>query len=151
VTRVEAARTPGAGGRQSIDQPIDRSIGQSGRGGMYSDRFYEDFAAEWIAAWNSHDLERVLSHYDESFEFSSPVLARMIPASGGRLEGVEAVRPYWSKALALYPELHFEPIAVLKGVDSLVIHYRGLNGRLCAEFFVLGRSGKVVSSHAHGE
>jgi hypothetical protein len=116
---------------------------------MHSNQHYEDFAAEWIAAWNSHDLERVLSHYDESFEFSSPVLARMIPASGGRLEGVETVRAYWSKALALYPELHFEPIAVLKGVDSLVIHYRGLNGRLCAEFFVLGSDGKVVSSHAH--
>lgn len=30
-----------------------------------------DFAKEWIAAWNSHDLDRILSHYVEDFEMSS--------------------------------------------------------------------------------
>lgn len=25
--------------------------------------FADRFAAEWIAAWNAHDVERLLSHY----------------------------------------------------------------------------------------
>ena len=24
-----------------------------------------EFAEEWIASWNSHDLDRILSHYTE--------------------------------------------------------------------------------------
>lgn len=118
---------------------------------MLDDKFYAQFAAEWIAAWNSHDIERILSHYDESFEFTSPVLAQVNPASGGRLKGKEAARSYWSKGLGARPDLHFQPLAVLKGVHGVVIHYKGLGGKLCAEFFVFGTNGKVVSSHAHGE
>jgi len=30
---------------------------------MIDRNFAARFAREWIAAWNSHDLERVLSHY----------------------------------------------------------------------------------------
>jgi len=39
---------------------------------MLSKAFADHFAAEWIAAWNSHDLERILSHYTDNFEMSSP-------------------------------------------------------------------------------
>jgi hypothetical protein len=118
---------------------------------MFDDAFYETFASDWLASWNSHDIERILSHYDAQFEFSSPVLARVNPAGEGRLRGLAAARAYWTKGLAARPDLHFEPIALLKGVQSLVIHYRGLGGKLCAEFFVFGPDGKVVASHAHGE
>ena len=118
---------------------------------MRDSKFYEEFAAEWIEAWNRHDIERIMSHYDESLKFSSPKLAKFIPGSGGRLKGKEVVRRYWSKALVAQPELHFELIAVLKGVESVVIHYRGVGGKLCAEFFVFGENEMVVESHAHGE
>jgi hypothetical protein len=116
---------------------------------MPSKDFFETFAAEWIAAWNSHDMDRILSLYEDDFEFSSPFLAGFIPESGGRLKGKAAVGGYWSKALAARPELRFEPVTVFKGLNSVVIHYQGLSGRLCAEFFVFGVDGKVVESHAH--
>ena len=38
---------------------------------MIEQSFAETFAAEWIAAWNSHDLESILSHYVEDFEFGA--------------------------------------------------------------------------------
>lgn len=118
---------------------------------MRDNKFYEEFAAEWIEAWNSHDIERIMAHYDESLRFSSPKLAQLIPSSGGKLHSKEAVRSYWVKALAAQPDLHFESIAVLKGVESVVIHYKGVGGTLCAEFFAFNESGMVVESHAHGE
>jgi len=37
--------------------------------------FAERFGADWIAAWNSHDLDRVLTHYEDDFEMSSPLIA----------------------------------------------------------------------------
>ena len=30
-------------------------------------------ATEWVAAWNSHDLERILAHYAHDVVFSSPL------------------------------------------------------------------------------
>ncbi len=116
---------------------------------MLSEKFIDEFAAEWIASWNSHDIERILSHYEETFELSSPVLEKVSPASGGKLIGKDAARAYWSKGLAARPDLHFEPVTVFKGVQSAVIYYTGLGGKLCAEFFEFGASGKVASSHAH--
>ena len=35
------------------------------------------FAEAWIAAWNAHDLEQILSHYDDEFEMSSPAITRL--------------------------------------------------------------------------
>ena len=53
---------------------------------------HDAFAAEWLAAWNAHDLERILSHYAEGVTFLSPVAARM--TGNGRVEGKAALRAY---------------------------------------------------------
>lgn len=60
---------------------------------MHDDKFYEEFAAEWIASWNSHDSRRILSNYDGSFGFSSPVLANVSSASGGKHRPAKALLP----------------------------------------------------------
>jgi ketosteroid isomerase-like protein len=39
---------------------------------MMTAEFAAQFAEEWIAAWNSHDLDRILSHYADDFEMASP-------------------------------------------------------------------------------
>jgi ketosteroid isomerase-like protein len=31
----------------------------------------------WVAAWNAHDLERVLSHFSDDIVFSSAVAAQL--------------------------------------------------------------------------
>ena len=35
------------------------------------------FARDWVAAWNSHDLDRILSHYAEDVEFRSPFVVAL--------------------------------------------------------------------------
>lgn len=64
----------------------------------------ESFASDWIAAWNSHDLQRVLSHYTEDFEFTSPFIIHIAGEPSGRLRGKSAVGAYWAKALARLPQ-----------------------------------------------
>ncbi|HSW12326.1 MAG TPA: nuclear transport factor 2 family protein [Solimonas sp.] len=109
----------------------------------------QHFAAEWIAAWNSHDLDRILSHYAEDFEFHSPFIAQIAGEPSGRLQGKAAVGAYWSKALARLTTLHFTLDTVLWGVQSLVIHYRRHDGRSASEWFEFGADGKVIRSAAH--
>lgn len=50
---------------------------------MIDTTFAERFVHEWIEAWNSHDLETVLSHYSDDFEMSSPFIIAFSPESGG--------------------------------------------------------------------
>ena len=108
----------------------------------------ERFATEWVAAWNARDLERILSHYDDDFEMSSPVIVELVGEASGTLRGKPAVRAYWAKALQALPNLRFELLAVLAGVNSVMVYYRGPRG-LAAEVFHFGSSGKVSKAFAH--
>ncbi|ALJ74602.1 SnoaL-like domain protein [Burkholderia pseudomallei] len=111
--------------------------------------FAQQFGREWIDAWNAHDLDRVLSHYADAFEMSSPMIVQIAGEPSGRLCGKDQVGAYWLTALRMIPALHFEWIATLAGVDSVAIHYRGANGRLALEVFHFGPDRRVVKAFAH--
>jgi hypothetical protein len=53
----------------------------------------------------------------------------------GTFRGKPAVEGYWRKALALFPDLHFQLVSVLIGVTSITLYYRGARGRLAADVF----------------
>ena len=108
----------------------------------------ERFAKEWIAAWNSHDLERILAHYEDDFEMSSPIITTLIGERSGKLRGKVAVGAYWAKALRSIPNFRFELLAALAGVNSITVYYQGHRG-LAAEVLHLSASGKVKEAFAH--
>lgn len=111
--------------------------------------FAERFAADWIDAWNAHDLDRVLSHYADDVEMSSPFIVQVAGELSGTLRGKAAVGAYWKKALDLIPDLRFELISVLVGVTSVALYYKGARGRLAAEVFHFGVDRKVSRAFAH--
>lgn len=108
----------------------------------------QEFAQEWVAAWNAHDIEQILSHYEEEFEMSSPAITKFTGEPSGRLQGKEAVGEYWSGALEKYPDLKFYLLHVLRGANSVTLIYEGVLG-LSAEVFHFGASGKVAKAFAH--
>jgi ketosteroid isomerase-like protein len=107
--------------------------------------FARHFAAEWIAAWNAHDLDAVLAHYHDDFVFASPYIVQIAGEPSGVLTGKPAVRAYWSAALQRIPELRFELVDVLAGVDALTLYYRGHRG-MAAEVFLFDAEGRVRRS-----
>ena len=107
------------------------------------------FAREWIAAWNARDVERVLSHYTDDFEMSSPLIISLIGETSGTLRGKAAVRAYWQTALQRHPDLHFELLEVFAGVSSLVILHKAVQGRRVAEMLFLNENGRVFKAVAH--
>ncbi|HUA67736.1 MAG TPA: nuclear transport factor 2 family protein [Candidatus Saccharimonadales bacterium] len=109
----------------------------------------ESFAAEWIAAWNARDLPRVLSHYTDDFEMSSPFIIEITGEPSGCLRGKEKVRAYWQAALKKHTELHFELLVVFLGASSIVLHYRTNFGRLAAEVLFLNEQGLIYKVAAH--
>lgn len=111
--------------------------------------FADHFTQEWIDAWNAHDLDRVLAHYTDDFEMSSPVITQIVGEPSGRLKGKQAIADYWRKALQTLPDLRFELIVTLIGAGSVTIHYKGARGRLAAEVFHFNADGKVHAAFAH--
>ena len=116
---------------------------------MIDTEFAEHFATAWIEAWNSRNLEQILAHYADDFEMNSPVIIQIAGEPSGTLVGKEAVGTYWAKALALIPDLRFELITTLAGVNSITLYYKGARGRLAAEVFHFGPDGKVAKAFAH--
>jgi len=105
------------------------------------------FVDEWVAAWNAHDLERILGHFAEDVTFTSPLAAQRIPPSGGVIRGKAALREYWGEGLRLIPDLRFDVEGVYLGVDALVINYRNQKGTLVNEVLVF--EGALVA-HGYG-
>jgi hypothetical protein len=101
---------------------------------MISSEQAHEFAAGWAAAWNAHDNDVILSHYEDDFTLSSPFIAKMASEPSGCLTGKEAIGAYWGKGLSLLPDLHFEIEKILTGADSIEIFYKGPVG-IAAEVF----------------
>lgn len=110
---------------------------------------YADFAHEWVQAWNSLNIEDIMSHYSEDLEFSSPIIKQMGVNEQGTITDKEELKNYFSKALQKYPDLKFELHYVLSGVNSLVLYYKSINNMFAAEYMELNNEGKVTRVKAH--
>jgi hypothetical protein len=61
---------------------------------------------------------------------------------------LDKVGAYWAKALQINPNLHFELITTLFGVNSITLYYKGSRG-LSAEVFHINPEGLVQKAYAH--
>jgi hypothetical protein len=43
------------------------------------------FAEGWGAAWNAHDLDRILAHYSDEFEMTTPFIVKLMDEPTGTL------------------------------------------------------------------
>ena len=107
------------------------------------------FAAEWIESWNSHDLERILSHYADDVEVATPMIKVAMGIDTGTLRGKAPVREYWRAALGKVPDLHFELVECTQGVDSIALYYKSVMGKMAVEVMFFDAQGKISKVIAH--
>lgn len=105
------------------------------------------FAADWERAWNAHDVDAVLAHFDDDVVFTSPVALRVVPDTGGVVRGKAALRGYWTTALAGIPDLQFTVESVFEGIDTLVLAYRNQAGGSVSEVLRFNDAGLVIEGH----
>jgi predicted ester cyclase len=101
-------------------------------------------ANQWVAAWNAHDLDSIMTHYEDAVELTSPVAARLLGAPDGKVAGKANLRAYFQRGLEAFPELRFHLEDVLWGVNSVVLYYTNQKGTRTAEFMELSVAGKVA-------
>ncbi len=107
------------------------------------------FAAAWIASWNSHDLNDILSHYSDDIEVTTPMIRLATGADSDTLKGKAAVADYWRKALDKIPDLHFELLEVTAGVNSVALYYKSVMNKMSIEVMFFDENGKVNRMFAH--
>jgi len=103
-----------------------------------------NLAGLWVAAWNAHDLDLIMEHYEDSVELTSPVATQLSGSCDGKVIGKENLRDYFQRGLEAYPKLHFHLEDVLWGVNSMVLYYTNQKGTRTAEFMELSAVGKVI-------
>ena len=106
-------------------------------------------ANDWVAAWNAHDLDSIMSHYEDAVELTSPVAAQLLGTAGGKVAGKAELRAYFQRGLEAYPELRFQLEDVLWGVNSVVLYYRNQKDTHSAEFMEMSATRKVARVVAH--
>ena len=103
-----------------------------------------EFARQWIAAWNAHNLDLIITHYSDDVVFSSPFVTRLGAGASGSLHGRAALLEYFGAALDKFPALNFRLRAVLIGIDTVTILYDSVNGLLAAETMALSDTGRIT-------
>ncbi len=104
------------------------------------------FAAEWEAAWNSHDLDRIMAHYAPGIRFRSTKAKALV--GNGELQGQTELRAYWQEALERQPDLRFTVTDIYVGHDMITIAYTNHNGVHAAETLWFDETGLVIQAAA---
>jgi ketosteroid isomerase-like protein len=102
------------------------------------------YTEAWIAAWNAHDLDRIMSHYAATLCFTSPVVLKRYPGSDGTIRDAKALREYFAIGLRSLPDLRFELVSVLRAVDGFSMYYINAVGGHTAEYVELDAQDHAV-------
>lgn len=105
--------------------------------------FVREFAQQWVQAWNSHDIDRILDHYDDDVTLTSPVALRLLGGDGS-VRGKPTLKDYFLRGLNAYPNLRFDLLDTLWGLETIVLYYMNtVRGNKTAEVMRMNASGKV--------
>lgn len=107
------------------------------------------FAEHWVEAWNSHDLDAIVSHYEDDVVLVSPIAAKILNDRSGTAIGKAQLRQYFKQGLEVYPDLKFELIDVMWGLSSVVLYYINQKGTKAGEFMEINATGKVTKASAN--
>jgi hypothetical protein len=119
------------------------NMGKKGQG-MLTEFQVRQFTEDWLRAWNSHDLDAIVSHYASDIVLTSPVASRFLNDPLGAVTGELALRNYFKRGLEAYPNLAFELLDVMWGLSSVILYYKNQNGTKTGEFMELDANLKVT-------
>ena len=107
-------------------------------------------ARDWVNAFNSHDLARIMAHYRVDVVLTSPVYLQVSKGKTATVQGKAAVEAYFTRGLAAYPDLHFTLHEIFEGNGSVCVRYHTTVGdRMACECMEFDPSGLVHRVLAH--
>lgn len=112
----------------------------------------QSIAFKWFDAFNNHNLEQLLSLYDDDAEHYSPKLKIHKPETKGLIVGKQALREWWQDAFDRLPSLKYKVTSLTANNDRVFMEYvrtvTGENDALIAEVLVI-RENKITASRVY--
>jgi len=112
----------------------------------------QSIAFKWFDAFNSHNLEQLLSLYDDDAEHFSPKLKIRKPETNGLVTGKDAMRDWWKDAFERLPTLHYKVKSLTANGDRVFMEYirtvEGEENMLVAEVLEV-KDGKIIASRVY--
>lgn len=111
-------------------------------------------ARKWFDAFNTHNLEALLSLYHEEAKHYSPKLKVRQPETDGYVTGKPALRLWWKDAFNRLPTLHYRYTTLTASDDRVFMEYiRSVEGEpdmLVAEVLEISNELIISSRVYHG-
>jgi ketosteroid isomerase-like protein len=109
----------------------------------------EALVNDWLEAWNSHDLDRIMQHYADDIEFTVQTAVTRWGKLDGKLKGKAELRQHFSKGLELAPNIHFTLDEILSAPNGYAVLYRRENGNRVLDAVELDAAGLAVRVTAY--
>jgi len=116
---------------------------------MGVEKSHRRLVEEWMEAWNSRDLDRIMEHYASSVEFEANTVVRRWNRPDGRLHGANELREHFRIGLELAPKLHFELEEIFLSPSGYAVLYRRDNGNRVLDVVELNTNQQAVSVRAY--
>ena len=112
----------------------------------------EIIAKAWFEAFNSHDLEKLLSLYHEQAKHYSPKLKIRKPETNGLVTGKDALRAWWKDAFERLPSLNYKVTNLTSNDTRVFMEYirkvKNEEDMMVAELLEI-ENGLIVSSKVY--
>ena len=106
----------------------------------------------WFEAFNAHNLEKLLSLYDDEAQHYSPKLKIRHPETNGFISGKDALRAWWQNSFDSLPTLQYKVTSLTSNSDRVFMEYvrsvENEDDMLVAEILEI-RDGKIIASRVY--
>ena len=114
----------------------------------------DSIAFKWFEAFNEHNLEKLLSLYDDRAQHYSPKLKIKNPESNGLIYGKGALQDWWQDAFERLPSLQYEVKSLTSNDYRVFMEYiRKVDGEpdlMVAEVLQIENCKIILSKVYHG-
>ena len=83
----------------------------------------QSIAFKWFDAFNAHNLEQLLSLYDDDATHFSPKLKVRHPETDGLIKGKVALRAWWQDAFDRLPQLEYREVSITANETRVFMEY----------------------------
>ena len=109
-------------------------------------------AIKWFKAFNTHDIEKLLSLYHTNAKHYSPKLKIRKPETKGLVIGTAALREWWQDAFDRLPSLNYSVTSLTVNEERVFMEYtrmvEGEENMLVAEMLEI-KDGLIVESRVY--
>ena len=113
---------------------------------------HKQISTKWFEAFNEHNLENLLSLYDDNAQHYSPKLKIRMPQTNGLVKGKEALHDWWQDAFNRLPTLQYHSTSITTNENRVFMEYirsvENEENMLVAEVLDI-KDGLIVSSRVY--